>query len=205
MKTITLEEIRKRGNLPSAPSPLDVQTPSALPSPMKTITLAEIRNRGQEEDEYPFDDDTKLKKKDLKTGRNAREIREYMSQRFGVDYRKDQGKSDEDVVEDFVDHMRYFNSNIVTTAGEVRYIRDADESKRATAARAYDLYDKLGSVFTNDGFMGAVDGMKDYFMATVKDPSTYAGLLTGGIAKASGVGLTQAGRMATKRAAVEAG
>ena len=205
MKTITLEEIRKRRNLPSAPSPLDVQTPSALPSPMKTITLAEIRNRGQEEDEYPFDDDTKLKKKDLKSGRNAREIRDYMSQRFGVDYRKDQGKSDEDVVEDFVDHMRYFNSNIVTTAGEVRYIRDADDTKKATAARAYELYDKLGSVFTNDGFMGAVDGMKDYFMATIKDPSTYAGLLTGGIAKASGVGLTQAGRMATKRAAVEAG
>ena len=135
MKVMTLEEIRKLRASSSVPEALDVQTnkalPSAAPEGMKTMTLSEIRKlRSQqmdEEDEYPFDDDTKLKKKDLKVGRNAKDIRSYMEQRFGVDYNPKQGKSDDEVVEDFVDHMRYFNSNIVTTAGEVRYIHDADE------------------------------------------------------------------------------
>ncbi len=213
MKVMTLEEIRKLRASSSVPEALDVQTNKALPSTtpegMKTMTLAEIRKlRSQqmdEEDDYPFDDDAKLKKKDLKVGRNAKDIRSYMEQRFGVDYNPKQGKSDDEVVEDFVDHMRYFNSNIVTTASEVRYIHDADEDKKASAAKAYELYDRLGSVFTNDGLSGAVDGMKDYFMSTVKDPSNYIGLLTGGIGKAAGVGLTQTGRMSVKRAAVEAG
>lgn len=146
-----------------------------------------------------------LSKTDLKTGTNAARIRQYMVDRHGVDYRAGAGKSDDEVVEDFVDRMRWFNSNIVSAAGEARYIGNATDTQKQNAAEAYKLYDRLGNVFTNDGFMGAVDGVKDYIFATAADPTTWIGLVTGGAAKAGGAGFTAAGRMAVKRAAVKAG
>jgi hypothetical protein len=160
----------------------------------------------EDEDETPFAmPEGTLRKDDLKSGRNADQIRSYMIQRFGVDYNKDGGKDNDEVVEDFVDHMRWMNSNVVSVAGEARYITDADDDKKQTAATAYELYDRMGNMFTNDGFTGAVDGVKDYLFSAVADPSNYIGILTGGIGKAAGVGLTQGGKMAVKRAAVEAG
>jgi hypothetical protein len=185
------------------------QTDSMLESagPRK-INFAEFqRAKGMiEEDESPFEmPEGTLRKDDLKAGPNADKIREYMIQRFGVDYNRDAGKDNDTVVEEFVDHMRWMNSNVVSVAGEARYITNADEGKKDVAGTAYALYDRLGNMFTNDGFTGAVDGIKDYLFSAAADPSNYIGILTGGIGKAAGVGITQGGKMAVKRAAVEAG
>jgi hypothetical protein len=157
------------------------------------------------QDDYMFDPEETLKKDDLKTGQRARVIRQHMIDRHGVDYDPRSGKSDDEVVEDFVDNMRWMNSNTVSVASEVRFIHDADDGTKKRAGDAYKIYDQLGNVFTNDGFTGAVDGIKDYLFAAVADPSNYIGILTGGIGKASGIGLTQAGRLAVKKAAIEAG
>ena len=46
-----------------------------------------------------------------------------MVDRKGVDY-KDK-KDDELIEEDFIQHMRYFNANAVSTTGELRFINKA--------------------------------------------------------------------------------
>ena len=144
----------------------------------------------------------KLKKKDLLEYENLNKIRSYMIERKGVDYKDKEGGA---VVEDFINHMRWFNTNIVSTSGEVLFISKADDKQKALAKDAYNLYDDLGNVFVNDGFFGAVDGVKDYIFAAAVDPTNYLGLLTGGIGKAAAFGTTQGGKAFIKQVAKEAG
>ena len=166
------------------------------------LELPDEEDLSQVEDDEPVLSGGKLKKDDLLEYQNLNKVRTYMIQRKGVDYKD---KDANDVVEDFVDHMRFFNSNLVSTAGEVRFISKADDRQKQIAAEAYELYDQLGNVFVNDGFFGAVDGVKDYIYAAVTDPSNYIGLLTGGIGKAAAYGTTAGGKALVKKAAQEAG
>ena len=115
------------------------------------------------------------------------------------------GAGDKDVVEDFVGQMRWFNTNMVSTAGMVRHVYNADDNQKATANEAFKLYDRLGNVFTNDGFYGAVDGVTDYIAAAASDPSNYIGALTGGVSKWASLGVTQGAKEAIKLSATEAG
>ena len=149
----------------------------------------------------PVPEGQKLKKKDLYRYENLNTIRDYMSANKGADY---MDMDEETLVEDFVDHMRFFNTNAVSTAGEVRFISKADENTKAMAAQAYNLYDSLGNVFVNDGVYGALDGVKDYVFAAASDPTNYVGALTGGFGKAAALGVTQTGKAAIKQAASQA-
>ena len=136
----------------------------------------------KERDDFILDPEASLKKDDLKNNQQyLNSIRDYMVRRKGTDYKT---LDPDTVVEDFVDHMRYFNANTVSTAGEVRFISKADEDTKFKAKKAYQLYEQLGNVFQNDGVAGAVDGVKDYVFATATDPSNYIGVATGGIARA---------------------
>ena len=148
-----------------------------------------------------FDADVTLKQEDLLEYENLNRIRDYMVRRKGVQYND---KDAEEVVDDFVSHMRYFNTNLVSTAGEVRFITNASEEDKVSANSAYGLYDRLGSVFVNDGAFGAVEGVGEYIAAAATDPSNYVGLLTGGIAKGTALGVTAGSRQLIKQAAQEA-
>ena len=132
-------------------------------------------------DEDPFDSEATLKKDDLQRPQFLNKIRDYMIERKGADYKT---LEPEQVVDDFVEHMRYFNANTVSTAGEVRFVGKADDVQKQKAKQAYEIYDRLGNVFQNDGMMGAVDGVKDYVFAAATDPTNYLGVATGGIARA---------------------
>lgn len=156
----------------------------------------------EEDDEETLVSAGTLKKDDLLKYENINKIRTYMIERQGVDYKDKDAK---EVVDDFVKHMRWFNTNLVSTGGEVRYISKADERQKAIAKDAYQLYDQLGNVFVNDGAYGAVTGVKDYILAAAADPSNYVGLLTGGLGKAAAYGTTQGGKALVKKAAMEAG
>ena len=107
-------------------------------------------------EEFTVDQETTLRKDDLLQAQNFEPIRQYMIERKGVDY---QDKAEEEVVDDFVEHMRFFNANVVSTAGEARFISNADDRQRQVAGDAYQLYDQLGNVFVNDGLSGAVSGV----------------------------------------------
>ena len=154
------------------------------------------------EDDFFIDKNTTLKKDDLKKYEYLNPIRQYMIERKGVDY---QDLPDEEVIDDFVQHMRYFNANTVTTAGELRFINKANDARKAKARKAYQIYDQLGNVFQNDGAMGAVDGVKDYVFAAAKDPTNYLGLVTGGIARVGVAGVSLTGKQMVRAAVRNAG
>ncbi len=160
------------------------------------------RRKEAEEEDTVVDMGGSLKKKDFYKPQNLSKIRNYMISRKGVDYKS---AADKDVVEDFVDHMRRFNTNIISTSGEVRHITNASDDDKRIARDAYKLYDQLGNVFVNDGFYGAVDGVFDYIGAAVSDPTNYLGLLTGGLGKATALGLGEGGKQLIRQTAIEAG
>lgn len=177
-------------------------------SNLKPVTASErepLVDTDDPEEEYGFDTGRKYRKDDLKTGKAADDIREYMVRRAGERYRAGGNIDNDKLVEDFVDHWRFFNTNIVGTAGEARFISAGSEEDKAATKRALELYDGLGNVFVNDGFYGAVDGVWDYVQAAATDPSNYIGLLTGGLAKAGALGGSQATKQMVRRAAAEAG
>lgn len=158
-----------------------------------------------ETDSNIFAEEGTLKKADLKKGMNAKTIRSYMIDRHGDDYRFG-GKIDDDkLVEDFFDHMRSFNTNVMSTAMEVRFVSNAKDSAKENANAAFQLYDRTGNVFTNDGLFGAIDGVTDYMKAAALDPTNYIGVLTGGLAKWAGMGVTQGSKAAVRQAIKEAG
>ena len=157
------------------------------------------------EEDFYIDKNATLKKDDLKKYEYLTPIRSYMIDRKGVGYKN---KSDDEVVEDFVQHMRYFNANSVSTTGELRFINKANQQTKDRAGKAYQIYEQLGNVFQNDGAMGAVDGVKDYIFAAAKDPTNYVGLITGGIGRVLAGSYTIAGKKivldAVKRAGLQA-
>jgi len=177
-------------------------------SPTKYVTFDDILagEKGEDREETPLFESTapegmKLKKDDLYSASNTNVIRNYMTRSKGFDYKKEEP---EKMVEDFIDHMRWVNTNTVSTAGEVMFVSRGSQADKAAAGEAYKLYDKLGNVFANDGIMGAVDGVKDYVFAAAADPSNWVGLLTGGVAKAGGIGFNQGAKALLKKTASEA-
>jgi len=181
----TLEELNKElGIQPIEPKKIDSSSP--------------VRRDNTEFDEM-FEPDNrkgeKLKKDDLYRRDRLNKIRQYMISKKGATY-MDADK--ETVVEDFVDSMRRFNTNIVATAGEARFIGKADDETKRIAKDAYQLYDSLGNVFVNDGVFGAVDGVKDYILSIASDPTNYVGLATGGLGKAGALGVSEASKAAIK-------
>ena len=157
------------------------------------------------EEDFYIDKNATLKKDDLKKYEYLTPIRSYMVDRKGVDYKD---KKDDELIEDFIQHMRYFNANAVSTTGELRFINKADDRTKRRAGKAYEIYEQLGNVFQNDGAMGAVDGVKDYIFAAAKDPTNYVGLITGGIGRLIAGSYTVAGKKivldAVKRAGLQA-
>lgn len=156
------------------------------------------------EPEEPFflDPDETLSKKDLLQSQYLNRIRDYMVARKGVDYNDVQ---DEQLVEDFVTNMRFFNANSVSTAGELGFIQRADDATKDKARKAYQIYEQLGNVFQNDGIAGAVSGIGDYVFAAATDPTNYIGALTGGLARAGAAGAQIGGKEAVKLAVRQAG
>ena len=154
------------------------------------------------EEDFYIDKNVTLKKDDLLKYEYLTPIRSYMVDRKGVSYKK---KSDEEVIEDFVQHMRYFNANSVSTTGELRFINKADQRTKMRAGKAYQIYEQLGNVFQNDGAMGAVDGVKDYIFAAAKDPTNYVGLITGGIGRLIAGSYTLTGKKVIQEAVKKAG
>ena len=172
----------------------------------KTLSLTELLEKTEQEVVEPLpviEKGKSLKVDDIvDTTSYVDTIRDYMVDRKGKQF-IDMDK--EELVDKFVAHMRYFNTNEMFTIDEVRYVSKANEDAKASAGKAYQIYDKLGNVFVNDGLGGAVSGVADYIGAIASSPSTYLGLgvgklLTMGAGKLSAEGV----KMAAKKAAREA-
>jgi hypothetical protein len=177
----------------------DTQVTPEAPA-VETPTRRAARRPERTQRETPFDGE--LSQSDLLETDRLSTIRDYMIRRKGTQYRD---MNAEEVVDDFVEHMRFFNTNTVSTVGEVQFINKATDEDKQVANQAYQLYDQLGSVFSNDGFYGAVEGVGEYMQAVVSDPSNYVGLLTGGLGRVAAGGVTAGGRALVRQAMREAG
>lgn len=104
-------------------------------------------------------------------------IRDYMIDRKGTQWRD---RPDDELLDTFVSHMRWIDSNEVSTMGELRYVMGADAEKKGRVKAAYDTYDDLSSFLTNDGALGAAEGAWEYTKATLFAPSTWIGGIIGG-------------------------
>ena len=124
-------------------------------------------------------------------------VRRYMITRKGKQYA---GKDAEDMVDEWVEHMRYFNTNEVSTVKEAMKVSNMSDVEKDAAADAYKLYDELGYFWQNDGLGGAVDGLWDYMKAVATSPSTYVGF---GIGKGLGFGAQKLGVHAVRKQAMK--
>lgn len=104
----------------------------------------------------------------------------------------------EEVMEDFMTHMRWMNTNELSTAKEAINISAADDNTKAIYGDAFRVYDEMGSIFSNgDGWNGVID----YGTAFVASPSLWLGL---GIGKIAGAAGSKAASKAATTAAINA-
>jgi hypothetical protein len=104
-----------------------------------------------------------------------------------------QTATDDETYDAFMSHMRWLDSNEVYTAKEAVDVYAADDETKIAYGEAYKVYDKVGSIFTNGGDLGDKAGaIKDYGLAILTSPSTYAGFVLGKLAgRASSKALTE--------------
>ena len=149
-----------------------------------------------------------LSKDDLKSTENANKIRQYMMARHGSQYdpSRANGISDDEVVEEFIEHMRYFTANTIHTGGELYWMtRSATEDQKAMANEAYGLYDNLGNVFTTGTMGDKASGVLDYVKASATDITNWTGLATGGWAKFATFAGQSAAKKSVRAAMIRAG
>ena len=182
----------------------DFLSPDPAPPKKEGITLDEYLSQEQEDntpDPLPtINKDEKLKVNDIVANDDyVDRIRDYMVDRKGKQFLN---MDKDELVDTFIGHMRYFNTNEMFTIDEARYVATADDDKKAVAGDAYKIYDRLGNVFVNDGLSGAVGGVADYVGAILSSPSTYIGL---GVGKALALGAGKLSAQGIKAAAKKAG
>ena len=128
-------------------------------------------------------------------------IRLYMIHRKGDHYKE---ADKEELFDDFVDHMRWMETNEVNTFGEARVVSDLAESEKPIYGTAYTIYDQLGSALSAGGIGEFADAAANYTGAVLTSPSTYIGGFIGrALSKPVTKGTTFALRKALGKEVVE--
>jgi len=99
--------------------------------------------------------------------------------------------SPQETLDEFQEHMRFHDTNEITTLRDLTYAQDSNQEGKLRFANLIDAWDKL------DGEL-SVKSAIDYGESILKAPSTYIGIATGGSGKAASVGATQAGKIALR-------
>lgn len=104
--------------------------------------------------------------------------------------------TNEEVIDKFMEHMRYQNVNEITALRDLEYAQNTDRQGKQTFARLIDAYDRV------DDLEEAADYgrmMFDYAQGIATAPSTYLGIVTGGTGKAAAVAGTQAAKIGLRK------
>ena len=125
--------------------------------------------------------------------------------RFAEDRYGNSNIDEDDAVDEFISHFRSFDVNEMTAAGDYNYVSAAaaDSGKSEKAAQRLADYQTLYTAFRNmpafyeEG--GAGGAFSDYALGLATAPTTYIGLLTGGVGKGAGVAATQVAKEAVKK------
>lgn len=104
-------------------------------------------------------------------------VRNYMIDRKGVQWKD---RPDEEVLDTWMGHMRFFNTNEIWTVGELRYTLGADDNQKQRVKAAYDVYDELAPFYSSGDIGETIEGGWEYVKASAMSPSTYLGGFIGG-------------------------
>lgn len=124
--------------------------------------------------------------------------------------------SEEDAMEEFVEHFRKFNVNEMTAAGDFNYVSgiaadatgetNLDQKRREEAKQRLSDYQLLYTTFQDlpSFHGGGWETFFDYAEGIMKSPSTYIGLALPGAGKAAGAAAVTASKAATQSALMAA-
>lgn len=105
-------------------------------------------------------------------------LREYMINRKGnvwVD------KTDEEVLNGYISHMRWVGTNEVSLVGEWLHLQRGEETDKALAGEAYKIYDQMAPFWDNGNFWEGLGAVGEYAASGLLSPSTLLSLGVGKI------------------------
>jgi len=95
--------------------------------------------------------------------------------------------SEDQIYDDFMEHMRFHETNEVTAVRDLMYAQEADDTSKEQFGRLLRTWDRM------EGDPMSFNKAMDYVEAGLTSPSTWLGLVSGGVGKASAtVGLQAA-------------
>ena len=103
-------------------------------------------------------------------------------------YKAEELDTQQKVYDAYMEHFRVQNVNEVTALKDMSYAQEADDESRQRMGRLMDTFDRM------DSDLGW-DAAGDYLQGVFTAPSTYAGIFTGGAAKAGQLAAQQAVRL----------
>ena len=98
----------------------------------------------------------------------------------------------EEVYDRFMEHMRFHDTNEVTTIRDLEYAQNASLEGKQNFARLIDAYDKVDTDMS-------WKMVGDYAEGIARAPSTILGLISGGTGKAAGVAATQVAKLGVRQ------
>lgn len=101
-------------------------------------------------------------------------------------------ESDEEVLDKFMEHMRFHETNEVTAVRDLMYAQEADEESKKQFGNLLRTWDRM------EGDPMSFNKAFDYVEAGFTSPSTWLGLVTGGAGKLASAGSTQAAKLGTR-------
>ena len=101
-----------------------------------------------------------------------------------------------EIVDKFMEHMRYQNVNEITALRDLEYAQNANRQGKQTFARLIDAYDRIDDLEEASDY-GRM--MFDYAQGIATAPSTYLGIVTGGVGKGAAVAGTQAAKIGLRK------
>jgi hypothetical protein len=185
---------------------VEVSTDDKTPTPMDELfTKASdqeyaIKTYGEEGGDKPI----KTYDEFVKDKQFLNTANEYMIARFGKNAGQQEGESDADFTDRFIEHYRDVNTNTLDLMGQVDWTRGASEKDKANYGALFRDMERLPS-FYEEGGTSAFDAIMDYGSAILTDPLTYLGFGAGAVAK---VGATTAAKklfLETAKAGVKSG
>jgi len=111
----------------------------------------------------------------------------FLRERGGYDKPMSSGQ----IFDNFMEHMRFQDSNEITALRDLEYAQSANLEGKQRFGRLMDAYDKVDDVSWR--MVG------DYAEAVARAPSTYLGLISGGTGKAASVAATQAAKLGIRK------
>ncbi len=100
--------------------------------------------------------------------------------------------SNEKIYDAYMEHFRYQNVNEVTAVRDLEYAQNANQKDKEQFARLIDMFESQ----QNEGFF---DAAGDYVQGLATAPSTYLGVLTGGLGKLAAASGVQVAKLGMKK------